>query len=150
MSRFIDMTGWVMKEHGIKDSRWTVIEQSKDVVQPNGKHIKMWNCICALEALGSKTGHIIFGANATIMGKYLADLYSDFSEPCAISAFEHDCLAYIAKRECSSPDMFVGKTIEGLKRWREENKEKTKESNETCSPCPCIWMFVNNLTGHKR
>ena len=101
----------------------------------------------ALETLGSKTGHIIFGANATIMGKYLADLYSDFSEPCAISAFEHDCLAYIAKRECISPDMFVGKTIEGLKRWLEENKDKIKESNETCSPCPCIWMFVNNLTG---
>lgn len=101
----------------------------------------------ALEALGSKTGHIIFGANATIMGKYLVDLYSDFSEPCAISAFEHDCLAYIAKHECISPDMFVGKTVEGLKRWLEENKKKIKESNETCSPCPCIWMFVNNLTG---
>ena len=101
----------------------------------------------ALEALGSKTGHIIFGANATIMGKYLADLYSDFSEPCVISAFEHDCLAYIAKRECISPDMFVGKTIEGLKRWLEENKDKIKESNETCSPCPCIWMWINNLTG---
>lgn len=100
-----------------------------------------------LNALGSKTGHVIFGVNATIMGKYLADLYSDFIEPCAISAFEHDCLAYVAERKCISPDMFVGKTVEGLKRWLEENKDEIKESTETCSPCPCIWMWINNLTG---
>lgn len=100
-----------------------------------------------LNALGSKTGHVIFGVNATIMGKYLANLYSDFIEPCSISAFEHDCLAYVAERKCISPDMFVGKTVEGLKRWLEENKDEIKESTETCSPCPCIWMWINNLTG---
>lgn len=101
----------------------------------------------ALEALGSKTGHVIFGANATIMGKYLADLYGDFTEPCAISAFEHDCLAYVIKYSLVSPFMFVGKTVEGLKRWLKENKDEIKESNETCSSCPCIWMWINNLTG---
>lgn len=100
-----------------------------------------------LEALGSKTGHVIFGANATIMGKYLADLYNDFFEPCAISAFEHDCLAYVTKYKPVSPYMFVGKTVEGLKRWLKENEDRIKESNETCSPCSCIWMFVQNLTG---
>ena len=100
-----------------------------------------------LEALGSKTGHVIFGANATVMGKYLADLYGDFTEPCAISAFEHDCLAYIIKYASISPLMFIGKTVEGLKQWLKENKDEIKESTETCSPCPCIWMFVNNLTG---
>ena len=100
-----------------------------------------------LEALGSKTGHVIFGANATIMGKYLADLYGDFTEPCAISAFEHDCLAYITKYASISPLMFVGKTVEGLKRWLEENKNEIEESNETCSLCSCIWMWINNLTG---
>lgn len=101
----------------------------------------------ALKALGSKTGYVIFGANATIMGKYLADLYSDFFEPCAISAFEHDCLAYITKYKPVAPYMFVGKTVEGLKRWLEENKDRIKESSETCSPCSCIWMFCQNLTG---
>lgn len=100
----------------------------------------------AFEVLGSKTGHIIFGANATVMGKYLGELYS-FLEPYAISAFEHDCLAYIAKYKNVNPDMFVGKTLEGLKRWLKENKGKIKESNGACTPCPCIWMFVNNLTG---
>ena len=100
-----------------------------------------------LEALGSKTGHVIFGANATIMGKYLADLYGDFTEPCAVSAFEHDCLAYIIKYASISPFMFVGKTVEDLKRWLEENKSEIEESNETCSLCPCVWMWINNLTG---
>ena len=100
-----------------------------------------------LKALGSKTGHVIFGANATIMGKYLADLYSDFLEPCVISAFEHDCLADITKYKPASPYMFVEKTVEGLKRWLIENKYKIKESTETGLPCPCMWMFVNNLTG---
>lgn len=27
MGNFIDMTGWVMKEHGVPDSRLTVINQ---------------------------------------------------------------------------------------------------------------------------
>ena len=103
--------------------------------------------LIVLKALGSKTGHVIFGANATIMGKYLADLYGDFTEPCAISAFEHDCLAYIAKYKPVSPFMFVGKTIEGLKRWLKENEDEIKESIETGLPCPCIWMWINNLTG---
>lgn len=100
-----------------------------------------------LEAFGSKRGHVVFGANATIMGKYLADLYGDFTEPCAISAFEHDCLAFITKYKPVSPYMFVGKTVKGLKRWLKENEDRIKESSETCSPCLCIWMFVQNLTG---
>ena len=41
MGKFIDMTGWKMSEHGIPDSRITVISKA-----PNqGKHIA-WNCIC--------------------------------------------------------------------------------------------------------
>lgn len=100
----------------------------------------------ALDALRSKTGHVIFGANATIMGKYLGEMY-DFSEPCVISAFEHDCLAYIAKYTPVNPNMFIGKTIEELKQWLEKNKDRIEGLNGTYRPCPCIWMFVNNLTG---
>lgn len=41
MGKFIDMTGWKMSEHGIPDSRITVINKA-----PNqGKHTA-WNCIC--------------------------------------------------------------------------------------------------------
>lgn len=41
MGNAIDMTGWIMKEHGIPDSRITVIDRA-----PNkGKHV-YWNCRC--------------------------------------------------------------------------------------------------------
>lgn len=41
-----DMTGWKMWEHGIQDSRLTIIEQTEDHVQPNGVHRAMYLCQC--------------------------------------------------------------------------------------------------------
>lgn len=41
MGKFIDMSGWIMSEHGIPESRITVIDRA-----PNqGKHTA-WNCLC--------------------------------------------------------------------------------------------------------
>lgn len=37
MGKFIDMTGWIMKEHGVLDSRWTILEYAG-----NSK----WKCQC--------------------------------------------------------------------------------------------------------
>lgn len=51
------MTGWIMKEHGVKDSRWVVIEQSNDTIQPNGKHIKMWKCMCECGKIENVNGN---------------------------------------------------------------------------------------------
>lgn len=42
-----DMTGWVMSEHGVPNSRLTVIEQVDDYISPNGTHESMWRCNCA-------------------------------------------------------------------------------------------------------
>lgn len=41
MGSLIDMTGWVMKEHGVPESRLTVIDRAPS----KGKHV-YWNCIC--------------------------------------------------------------------------------------------------------
>ena len=42
MSKLIDMTGWIMKEHGVPDSRITVIDRAEN------KGIRvMWNCKCS-------------------------------------------------------------------------------------------------------
>lgn len=68
MSRFIDMTGWKMWEHGIPDSRWTVIEAAKDIVQPNGKQIKMWKCICRCGVVKEVNGTNLRSGNSKSCG----------------------------------------------------------------------------------
>lgn len=44
-----DMTGWIMSEHGITDSKLTIICQDEDYVSPNGKHYARWLCQCGCE-----------------------------------------------------------------------------------------------------
>lgn len=43
----IDMSGWKMSEHGIPDSRLTVVKQVEDYIQPNGTHVAQWLCECS-------------------------------------------------------------------------------------------------------
>lgn len=44
---FIDMTGWVMKEHGVPNSRLTVIELADPYISPNDHHKRQrWKCKC--------------------------------------------------------------------------------------------------------
>jgi hypothetical protein len=45
----IDMTSWNMWEHGVPDSRLTVIKQTDDYVYPNGKRRARWLCECNCE-----------------------------------------------------------------------------------------------------
>lgn len=40
MRKLIDMTGWIMKEHGVPDSRLTVLE--RDISK--GTHNVYWFC----------------------------------------------------------------------------------------------------------
>lgn len=42
-----DMTGWKMWEHGVPDSRLTVLEQTEDYVRPDGRHEAQWLCECS-------------------------------------------------------------------------------------------------------
>lgn len=41
-----DMIGWVMKEHGVPDSRLTVVERVEDYVSPQGKRCTRLRCAC--------------------------------------------------------------------------------------------------------
>lgn len=43
----IDMTGWVMAEHGVADSKLTVITRAEDYITPSGKAIPQWLCECS-------------------------------------------------------------------------------------------------------
>ena len=47
MGKFIDMTGWVMSEHGVPDSRLTIIKRAEDYISPSGKHYIQWLCECS-------------------------------------------------------------------------------------------------------
>lgn len=42
MSRKIDMTGWIMKEHGVPDSKLVII--SEDISKKSNKGEIYWNC----------------------------------------------------------------------------------------------------------
>ena len=44
-----DMTGWIMSEHGVADSKITVIEQVDDYITPKGKHVAQWLVECNCE-----------------------------------------------------------------------------------------------------
>ena len=52
MGKFIDLTGWSMWEHGVPDSRLTVIKRTEDYISPQGIHRIMWECQCNCEKHG--------------------------------------------------------------------------------------------------
>lgn len=41
-----DMTGWIMSEHGVPESRLTVIRQVEDYVRSDGRRESRWLCRC--------------------------------------------------------------------------------------------------------
>lgn len=41
-----DMTGWIMSEHGVPDSKLIIIEQAEDYIKKNGEHEAQWLCEC--------------------------------------------------------------------------------------------------------
>ena len=42
-----DMTGWRMCEHGVPNSRWTVIKQTEDYINSSGEHFAQYLCECS-------------------------------------------------------------------------------------------------------
>jgi hypothetical protein len=61
MSKLIDMTGWIMSEHGVPDSRLRVIERAEDYITPNGCVKAQWicECMCGNHARITTTGQRI-------------------------------------------------------------------------------------------
>lgn len=55
-----DMTGWKMWEHGVPDSRLTVIERAEDYICPSGEHRPRWLCECNCD---KHTKIIVFGSS---------------------------------------------------------------------------------------
>lgn len=55
-----DMTGWKMWEHGVPDSRLTVIKRVEDYLNPDGTYAPQWLCECSCE---NHTQIIVRGTN---------------------------------------------------------------------------------------
>lgn len=65
MSDLIDMTGWVMSEHGVPDSRLTVLRRAKTPEHITYKHSTFWECQCNC----GNPNTIIVRRDALIKGK---------------------------------------------------------------------------------
>ena len=39
-----DMTGWIMSEHRVPDSRWNILERAEDYVSKSGYRYEMYLC----------------------------------------------------------------------------------------------------------
>lgn len=46
MKKYEDKIGWIIAEHGVQDSRLTVVERAEDYVDTNGRHYIQWWCQC--------------------------------------------------------------------------------------------------------
>lgn len=49
MGKIIDMTGWIMNEHGVPNSLLTVIKREEDRIAPNGTRILRWLVECSCD-----------------------------------------------------------------------------------------------------
>lgn len=45
----VDMTGWVMAEHGVSDSRLVVLRQVEDLIKKDGARLAQWECECTCD-----------------------------------------------------------------------------------------------------
>lgn len=81
MSKFIDMTGWVMTEHGIPDSKWTIIEKVNPPENIKDKHHTYWLCECScknhtrkiLDGNSVKSGRTKSCGCSKLTGLYVGD-----------------------------------------------------------------------------
>jgi len=55
----IDMTGWIMKEHGVVGSRVTVIKRVDDYVGSTGIREPQWECLCDCGNIFTATSNAI-------------------------------------------------------------------------------------------
>lgn len=64
MPKLIDMTGWVMAEHGQPESRLTVIQRAEDHITAGGNKQAQWLCECSCYNENGEHPKIIVRSNA--------------------------------------------------------------------------------------
>ena len=115
MGKFIDMTGWVMAEHGVPDSKWTVIRRGH---YNKSRHIK-WECKCSCG--NPDTFEVVGGA-----------LTSGGSKSCGCT-----------KVDCKIKDgrkiryVYPGSMFDNLEVIERDKAPKTKRSRHNYWICKC-------------
>ncbi len=71
--KFIDMTGWVMSEHGVSDSRITVLYRTDDFISPCGSRSTMWQCRCKCGKEFVTSGVYLRNGHTKSCGCYIAE-----------------------------------------------------------------------------
>ena len=67
------MTGWVMSEHGVKDSRVTALYRIDDKVSPCGSKMTMWKCRCECGNEFVTSGVYLRNGHTKSCGCYIAE-----------------------------------------------------------------------------
>ena len=78
-THLVDLTGWVMKEHGVPESRLTVIERVDDYVQLNGKSSPQYLCLCECGNYCVVNSHFLKTGHTKSCGCYAKDKVSEVS-----------------------------------------------------------------------
>lgn len=91
MGKFIDMTGWIMKEHGIPDSRIIVIHKAEDYISPNGEKLAQWECKCSCGNLDTFVilGQSIRSGNTLSCGCYHRERSSKMCKERNVSKYKN-------------------------------------------------------------
>ena len=69
----IDMTGWIMKDHGVNGSRVTVIKRIDDYIGSTGIHEPQWECLCECGNIFTTTSNAVRSGQTRSCGCLLSD-----------------------------------------------------------------------------
>lgn len=72
----LDMTGWIMKDHGVNGSRVTVIQRVEDYIGSTGFRESQWECLCECGTIFTARGHALRDGETRSCGCLLKETVS--------------------------------------------------------------------------
>lgn len=77
----IDMTGWIMKEHGVPESRWTVIEEDIEysLIHATDGYRPYWKCQCECGNIKSVLGKALRNGRSLSCGCLREERIAEFN-----------------------------------------------------------------------
>ena len=112
-----DMTDWVMSEHGVPDSKLTVIRQVSDYIDSKGGHKARWLCVCSC-------------GNKVVVEQ--SKLKSGKTKSCGCYVLELRKALYTKRNEYEEYDNYIiGITNDGKSKFKFDKEDFDKVKNFT-------------------